>query len=72
MEIVKTQRDIVFGSVALKKTATCIELNNFQDQFEIIHEVIGWDITAIVEYSTSQVYAINYKIMEYEDNWLVG
>jgi hypothetical protein len=46
-------------------TATCIELNNFQDQLETTHES-GWSN----DYSSSRiyishVYSINYKIMEY-------
>jgi hypothetical protein len=54
-----TKRYISFGSVALRRPTICIELGNFQDRFEITPtEGIAQEITVIIEYSTSQVYAI--------------
>jgi hypothetical protein len=55
----QAQRDILAGSVALRRPTICIELGNFQDRFEITPtEGIAQEITVIIEYSTSQVYAI--------------
>jgi hypothetical protein len=58
-KIPSTKRYISFGSVALKKTNYLYWLGDFQDRFEITPtEGIAQDITVIIEYSTSQVYAI--------------
>jgi hypothetical protein len=51
----------------LRRPTICIKLGDFLDRFEIKPtEGIAQDITGIIEYSTSQVYAINYKTMEYK------
>jgi hypothetical protein len=43
----------------LRRPTICIELGNFQDRFEIPPtEGIAQEITVIIEYNTSQVYAI--------------
>jgi hypothetical protein len=38
----------------------------FKTSLRLHTEVVGGEITAVVERSTSQVYAINYKTMEYK------
>jgi hypothetical protein len=56
----QAQRDIsASGALHLRRPTICIELGNFQDRFEITPtEGIAQEITVIIEYSTSQVYAI--------------
>jgi hypothetical protein len=56
----QAQRDILASeALHLRRPTICIELGDFQDRFEITPtEGIAQEITVIIEYSTSQVYAI--------------